>query len=151
MFGYAHSNMDSESDPQGKPLASDGLKMQRHSNVNILVRAWHKPFAAIITLGILLGLLAGLLYYTYSTTPQATFLAATTASKVPPNSAVVAVVFKDRASLKNLRLLLESVQAKMVDGPDASGVWQVAVPKDKLKDVMKVLSESTMVDSVVLQ
>lgn len=98
-----------------------------------------------------MGLLAAVVRYTYNVEPQTAVVAPASGEKGNPDSITLAVVFKDKATLKQMRQLLDSVQAQVVGGPGAIGVWEVAVPKDKLNEAMKVFGESKIVESAAPQ
>jgi hypothetical protein len=130
------------------------VKSQFRARLDKAIRWWQKPAVAAMASAMLIGqmgLLAAVVRYTYNVEPQAVLVAPAAGEKSNPDSISLAVVFKDKATLKQMRQLLDSVQAQVVGGPGAIGVWEVAVPKDRLNEAMKVFSESKIVESAAPQ
>jgi hypothetical protein len=130
------------------------VKSQFRARVDKTIRWWQKPAVAAMASAMIIGqmgLLAAVVRYTYNVEPQAAIVAPASGEKGLPDSITLAVVFKDTATLKQVQQLLGSVQAQVVGGPGAIGVWEVAVPKDKLNEAMKVFGSSKMVESAAPQ
>jgi hypothetical protein len=130
------------------------VKSQFRARLDKAIHWWQKPAVAAMASAMLIGqmgLLAAVVRYTYNVEPQAALVAPAAGEKSNPDSITLAVVFKDKATLKQMRQLLDSVQAQVVGGPGAIGVWEVAVPKDRLNEAMKVFSESKIVESAAPQ
>lgn len=134
--------------------AMQWVKSQFRARVDKTIRWWQKPIVAVMGSAMIIGqmgLLAALVRYTYNVEPQAAIVAPASGEKGLPDSITLAVVFKDNATLKQVQELLASVQAQVVGGPGAIGVWEIAVPKDKLNDAMKVFGASKIVESAAPQ
>jgi hypothetical protein len=130
------------------------IKSQFRARVDKTIRWWQKPAVAAMASAMIIGqmgLLAAVVRYTYNVEPQSAIVAPASGEKGLPDSIVLAMVFKDTATLKQVQQLLASVQAQVVGGPGAIGVWEVAVPKDKLNEAMKVFGTSKIVESAAPQ
>lgn len=130
------------------------VKSQFRARVDKAIRWWQKPAVAAMASAMIIGqmgLLAAVVRYTYNVEPQAAIVAPASGEKGLPDSITLAVVFKDNATLMQMQQLLGSVQAQVVGGPGAIGVWEVAVPKDKLNEAMKVFGASNIVESAAPQ
>jgi hypothetical protein len=140
--------------PLHKRSVLQWVKAQIRTRVEKLIRLWRKPATGALASAMIvgqMGLLAALVRYTYNIEPQSSVMAPAAGSKVDQDSIVLAVVFKDKATAKQIQQLLSSVQAQVTGGPGAIGIWEVAVPKDKLNDAMKILGSSKIVESAAPQ
>jgi hypothetical protein len=127
------------------------VKSQARARVDKLIRMWQKPVVAAMASAMIIGqmgILAAVVRYTYNVEPQVALVSPAAGSKVDPDSVVLAIVFKDTTTVKQMNQLLGSVQAQVVSGPGAIGVWEVAVPKDKLAAAMKLFGSSKLLESV---
>jgi hypothetical protein len=140
--------------PSRTRSAVQWVKSQFRARVDKAIRWWQKPAVAAMASAMLIGqmgLLAAVVRYTYNVEPQAAVVAPASGEKANPDSIILAVVFKDKATLQQMRQLLDSVQAQVSGGPGAIGVWEVAVPKDKLNETIKLFGASKIVESVAPQ
>jgi hypothetical protein len=140
--------------PQRERNVLQWIKAQFRARVERLVRLWQKPIVAATASAMIIGqmgLLAAVVRYTYNVEPQAAVVAPASGSKTGQDTVVLALVFKDKATAEQMRKLLDSVQAQVVGGPGAIGVWEVAVPKDKLNEAMKAFNTSKILESVTPQ
>lgn len=64
------------------------------------------------------------------------------------NLVKINVVFKENAKEKDLRQLLLSNQAKIIDGPYPSGLYVVGIKKENLEKVLKNFEKSNFVEFV---
>lgn len=115
---------------------------------------WRKPMVGVLASAMIIGQM-GLLALVVKQMSQAPTV---TESVSPASGApslvgmqLLTIVFKDSASLLDLRTLIESVEGRVIDGPGALGVWQVAIPKDKLDASLKRLGAANAVESVTPQ
>jgi hypothetical protein len=111
---------------------------------------WQKPIVAALASAMIvgqMGLLAIVVRNYYNVAPQTAIVAPASGEKGLPDSITLAVVFNNKATLTQVQQLLGSVQAQVVGGPGAIGVWEIAVPKDKLNEAMKVFRDSNIVES----
>ena len=118
------------------------------------VDLWKKPLVGALASAMIvgqMGLLAAMVRMTYNAMPQPTTVSLSSGESAPPDSAVLAVVFKDQATQLDMRTLLDGLQAQVVGGPGAIGVWQVSVPKDKLSEALQSLGRAKIVESVEVQ
>lgn len=130
------------------------VKSQFRDRIDNAIRWWQKPAVAVLASAMIvgqMGLLAIVVRNYYNVESQAAIVAPASGEKSLPNSITLAVVFKDKATLKQVNHLLGSVQAQVVGGPGAIGVWEIAVPKDRLNEAMKVFGDSKIVESVAPQ
>lgn len=126
-------------------------KAQVRSRINNAADWWRKPVVGVIASAMIVGQM-GLLAAVVKQMSQAPIVAE---SVLPASGApslegmqVLTIVFKDSASLLDVRTLIDSVQGRVIDGPGALGVWLVAVPKDKLEATLKRLGAANAVESV---
>ena len=142
--------------PHATPIttAAAWVKAQIHRRLNNAVAWWRKPLVGVLASAMIItqmGLLAAVV-------KQMSEVQTATVSATPSSGArslegltVLTIVFKDSASLLDVRKLIDSIQGRVIDGPGALGVWQVAVPKDKLDASLKRLSASNAIESAALQ
>jgi hypothetical protein len=130
------------------------LKSQFSDQIEKIIHWWQKPVVATFALVMIvgqMGLLAAVVSYVYNVEPQTATVTPASGEKGLPNSITLAVVFNDTATLMQVQQLLGSVQAQVVGGPGAIGVWEVAVPKDRLNEAMQVFGDSKIVASAAPQ
>ncbi len=127
------------------------VKAQVRSRINSAADWWRKPVVGVIASAMIVGQM-GLLAAVVKQMSQAPIVAE---SVLPASGApsldgmqVLTVVFKDNASLLDVRTLIDGVQGRVIDGPGALGVWLVAVPKDKLEATLNRLGAANAVESV---
>jgi hypothetical protein len=61
--------------------------------------------------------------------------------------ALFSVMVKDTAKVQDMRFLLESLQAQVVSGPSAIGLWVIAVPKTKISEANSAFKASAIIES----
>lgn len=130
------------------------VKSQFRDRIDNAIRWWQKPVVAVLASAMIagqMGLLAVVVRNYYNVLPQAAIVAPASGEKGLPDSITLAVVFKDNSTLKQVHQLLGSVQAQVVGGPGAIGVWEVAVPKDRFNEAMKAFATSEIVVSAAPQ
>lgn len=130
------------------------VKSQFRDRIDNAIRWWQKPVVAVLASAMIvgqMGILAVVVRNFYNVAPQAAIVVPASGEKSLPDSITLAVVFKDKATLKQVNHLLGSVQAQVVGGPGAIGVWEIAVPKDRLNEAMKVFGASEIVASAAPQ
>jgi hypothetical protein len=66
------------------------------------------------------------------------------------DAAVLQVVFKDQASVAQVRAALAAAGATVVDGPGALGVWRVRVERNAAAAALGVLRQQAAVEQAVL-
>ena len=138
----------------GLAAATAWVKTQVKDRIQGATAWWKKPAIGVLASAMIvaqMGLLA-------AAVKQISQMQAVSESVMPSSGApslsgmvVLAIVFKDNATLLDVRNLIDSVQGRVIDGPGALGVWQVAVPKDKLEMTLKQLGAATSVQSVEQQ
>ena len=138
---------------QTAPLAAvvSWVKSEIRSRIHNAAAWWRKPVVGVIASAMIVGQM-GILAAVVKQMSQAT----TVVEGVTPSSGapsleglvVLTVVFKDSASLLEVRSLIASVDGRVVDGPGAIGVWQIGVPKGSLDASLKRLSSAPVVESV---
>jgi hypothetical protein len=130
------------------------LKDHLRTRADNALQWWQKPIIAATASAMLvgqMGLLAAVVRYMYTVEPQIAIVSPASGNKGTADSVVLAIVFKDKATLLEVRKLLDSVQGHVVGGPGAIGVWEVAVPKEKLGETIKALGAAKIVESVAPQ
>lgn len=126
------------------------LKSLFRDPVENAMRWWQKPAVAAFATAMLMaqmGLLVVLVRNSYNVETQATIVTPASGEKGLSDSITLMVVFKEQTTLKQVQQLLGSVQAQVTGGPGAIGIWEIAIPKDKMNDAMKVLGASVIVES----
>lgn len=126
-------------------------KSEIRTRIHSAAAWWRKPVVGVIASAMIVGQM-GILAAVVKQMSQAT----TVVEGVTPSSGapsleglvVLTVVFKDSASLLEVRSLIASVDGRVVDGPGAIGVWQIGVPKGSLDTSLKRLSSAPVVESV---
>ena len=98
-----------------------------------------------------MGLLAAVVKQISNVSPLAEGVTPSSGAPSLEGMQVLAIVFKDNASLLEVRTLIDSVHGRVIDGPGALGAWLVAVPKDKLDTNVKRLGTDKAVESVAAQ
>lgn len=130
------------------------VKSQFRAHIDKTIHWWQKPVVAALASAMIIGqmgLLAAVVSYIYKIEKQAAVVMSASGNKSLPNSIALAVVFSDKATLPQVQQLLGSVQAQVVGGPGAIGVWEIAVPKDRLTEAMQVFGASEIVESAAPQ
>ena len=130
------------------------VKAQIHRRLNNAAAWWRKPMVGVLASAMIIaqmGLLAAVVKQ--MSQGQIASVSVTPSSGAPSlvGVTVLTIVFKDSASLLDVRTLIDSVEGRVIDGPGALGVWQVAGPKDKLGASLKRLSAAKAVESVAPQ
>ncbi len=130
------------------------LKTQARTRISRAAAWWRKPAVGVLASAMLvaqMGLLAAVV--TQLRDMQTVVEGVVPASGAPSleGSAMLSVVFKDSASLLDVRILIDGVGGRVVDGPGALGVWLVAVPTKQLDTSVKRLSAAPAVESVSAQ
>jgi hypothetical protein len=136
--------------PTPRKNLGDLLQALAQAKFGMLIEFWRRPMVGVLASGMIvaqMGLLAALVRYTgHSGTQENVVVPASGASSVA-GAVLFSVVFKDAASSKEIRELLEANQAQVVGGPGAIGVWVISVPKEKLLDAAKAFVKSPIVES----
>lgn len=130
------------------------VKSEIRARISSAAAWWRKPVVGVLASAMIVGQM-GILAAVVKQMSQAT----TVVEGVTPSSGapslegmqVLVIVFKDNASLLEVRTLIDSVQGRVIDGPGALGVWLVAVPKDKFEATFKRAGAAPAVESVAPQ
>ena len=141
---------------QGTPLgmAMRRLKTQIRTRTDSAIAWWRKPIVGVLASAMIvaqMGLLAGVVKRLNQAPPVAESVSPASGAPSLDGMSVLTIVFKDSASLLDVRTVIDNVQGRVVDGPGALGVWQVAVPKDQLNVSLKRLNAAKAVESVASQ
>jgi hypothetical protein len=137
-----------------KPLPTSPLAWVQAQVDALLNRAaawWRKPAIGALASAMIvgqMGLLAAVVKQMSPERAEVTSAAPLSGAKSVEGAVVLSVVFKDGASLLDVRQLIDGVQGQVVGGPGALGVWEVAVPKEKLAEALKTFAASPAVASV---
>ena len=130
------------------------LKTQIEASITSAAAWWRKPLIGVLASAMIvgqMGLLAAVVKQMGNMSPIAEGVTPSSGAPSLEGMQVLVVVFKDNASLLDVRTLIDSVQGRVIDGPGALGVWLVAVPKDKLDAHTKRLGSNNAVESVAPQ
>ena len=115
---------------------------------------WRKPVVGVIASAMIVGQMGLLAAVVKQMSNIPTVTEGVTPSSGAPSlegMQVLLIVFKDNASLLDVRTLIDSVQGRVIDGPGALGIWLVAVPKDQLDASLKRVGAAKAVESVAPQ
>ncbi|WP_120495527.1 zf-HC2 domain-containing protein [Kiloniella sp. EL199] len=75
-------------------------------------------------------------------------IAASGGNVAPVRGPVLSVTFVPEAQEENIRELLLAVDARIVDGPSALGIYKLSVPKDPEAVISKLLAHKNLVETV---
>ena len=153
------SRLDAPEQPvrlQVTPLetAMRRLKTQIRIRTDSAIAWWRKPMVGVLAAAMIvtqMGLLAAVVKQMDQVTPVTESVSPASGAPSLDGMKVLTIVFKDSASLLDVRTLIDNVQGRVIDGPGALGVWQVAVPQDKLDASLKHLGAAKAVESVASQ
>ena len=115
---------------------------------------WQKPAIGALASAMIvgqMGFLAATVKHVYELTKDTTMVTPSSGASRPVNGAVLQVIFKPNASVKDIMTSLNSVQGRVTGGPGVLGIWEVEVPTDKLPTALQLLSQSNVVESVTQQ
>jgi hypothetical protein len=132
----------------------DVLRSVFNAKFGTLILFWRKPMVGFLASTMIvaqMGLLAALVKYTWQTQRQETVVAPASGDVRMSGMVLFSVMLKDVAKVQEMRALLETMQAQVVSGPSAIGLWVIAVPKDKLIEAAKAFKSSTIVESAEQQ
>lgn len=85
---------------------------------------------------------------TFSLWQSGDLTAAGGGSVIQASGQVISVTFVPEAREENIRNLLLAVDARIVDGPSALGVYKLSVPKDAATIVEKLRAHKNLIESV---
>ena len=115
---------------------------------------WQKPATGVLASAMIvgqMGLLAAAVKQVYVMTTDTAMVTPSSGSSRPVDGAVLKVIFKPNASVKDILAILNSVQGRVTGGPGALGIWELEVPTDKLPTALELLGKSKTVESVTQQ
>ena len=135
-------------------MAMRWLSTQIRIRKDSAIAWWRKPMAGVLALAVIvaqMGLLAAVVEQMNQALSVAESVSPASGAPFLDGMKVLTIVFKDSASLLDVRTLIDNVQGRVIDGPGALGVWRVAVPQDKLDASLKRLGAAKAVESVAPQ
>jgi hypothetical protein len=112
---------------------------------------WQKPaFGALASAMIVgqMGFLVATVKQVYVLTTDTTMVTPSSGASRPVDGALLKVIFKPNASVKDIMATLNSIQGRVTGGPGALGIWEVEVPTDKLPNALQLQGKSKTVESV---
>ena len=130
------------------------IKTQMNERITSAAAWWKKPVVGVLASAMIvgqMGLLAAVVKQMSNVSPIVEGVTPSSGAPTLEGMQVLAIVFKDNASLLEVRTLIDSVQGRVIDGPGAMGVWLVAVPKEKFEAKAKQLGTDKAVESVAPQ
>jgi hypothetical protein len=133
-----------------KRSAFDLMKLLINAKFGSLIELWRKPMVGVLASTMIvaqMGLLAALVKYTWQAQKQETTVSPASGDVKLKDMVLFSVMVKDAAKVQDMRALLEGMQAQVISGPSAIGIWVIAVPKDKLIDAAKAFKSSAIVES----
>ena len=131
--------------------AAGWVREQIRSRVSSALSWWKKPVVGVLASAMIvgqMGLLAAVVKHMNNLRPIAEVVTPSSGAPSLEGQVILTIVFKDSANLLDVRSLIANVEGRVVDGPGAIGVWQVAVPKANVEASIKRLSTATAVESV---
>ena len=135
-------------------MAMRRLKTQIRNRIDRAIAWWRKPVVGVLASAMIvaqMGLLAAVVKRLNQAPSVAESVSPASGAPSLDGMKVLTIVFKDSASLLDVRTLIDNVQGRVIDGPGALGVWRVAVPQDKLDASLKHLGAAKTVESVASQ
>lgn len=153
------SRLDAPEQPVRLQVTPLEMAMRRRkTQIRILADSaiawWQKPMVGVLAAAMIvtqMGLLAAVVKQMDQVTPVTESVSPASGTPSLGGMKVLTIVFKDSASLLDVRTLIDNVQGRVIDGPGALGVWRVAVPQNKLDASLKRLGAANAVDSVASQ
>lgn len=153
------SRLDAPEQPvklQDTPLAiaMRWLKTHIRNCTDSAIAWWRKPMVGVLASAMIvaqMGLLAAVVKQLNRAPSVAGSVSPASGTPSLQGMQVLSIVFKDSASLLEVRTLIDKAQGRVIDGPGALGVWLVAIPGDKLDATLKSLSAEKAVESVTSQ
>ena len=130
------------------------VKTQIRNRTDSAIAWWRKPMVGVLASAIIvaqMGLLAAVVKQMRQVQSVAESVSPASGAPSLQGMQVLTIVFKDSASLLEVRTLIDKAQGRVIDGPGALGVWLVAVPKDKLDATLKTLIVEKAIESVTSQ
>jgi hypothetical protein len=137
-----------------KPSVAAWVKTQINRRLDNVAAWWRKPMVGVLASAMIvaqMGLLAAVVKQMNQVQNVSESVSPASGAPSLEGMSVLTIVFKDSASLLDVRTLIDSVEGRVIDGPGALGVWLVAVPKDKRDASLKRLSTAKAVESVAPQ
>ena len=134
--------------------AMSWAKTQIRTRLSNAAAWWRKPVVGVLASAMIIaqmGLLAAVVKQMSQVQIVAESVSPSSGTPSLEGLTVLTIVFKDSASLLEVRTLIDSVRGRVIDGPGTLGVWLVAVPNDKLDASLKHLGTAKAVDSVAPQ
>ena len=113
--------------------------------------SWKKPVIGALASAMIvgqMGILAAVVKMMSPERAEVTYATPLSGGQSVDGAVVLNVIFKDSASLLEVRKLVDSVQGRVVGGHGALGVWEVAVPKEKLAEALRIFAAAPAVESV---
>lgn len=126
------------------------LKKLLFKKFQLFLLYWRKPMVGVLASTMIvaqMGLLAALVKSTWQTQKAITLVVPASGDVTLKDRVLFSVMLKDAAKVQDMRALLESIQAQVVSGPSAIGIWVIAVPTNKLVDAEKIFKASAFVES----
>jgi hypothetical protein len=133
-----------------KRTAFELLKLLVNAKFGTLIEFWRKPMVGVLASTMLvaqMGLLAALVKYTWQAQKEQTVVAPASGDVKMKDMVLFSVLVKDVAKVQDMRVLLDGIQAQVISGPSAIGIWVIAVPKDKLNDASQAFKASAIIES----
>lgn len=130
------------------------VKTQIKNRINSAAAWWRKPLVGVLASAMIVGQMGLLAAVVKQMSQVQTVVEGVSPASGAPSlegMQVLAIVFKDTATLLEVRTLIDSLQGRVIDGPGSLGVWLVAVPKDKLDASLKTLATAKAVESAAPQ
>lgn len=153
------SRLDAPEQPvklQDTPLAIAirWLKTQIRNRTDSAIAWWRKPVVGVLASAMIvaqMGLLAAVVKQMWQMQSVPESVSPASGAPSLQGMKMLTIVFKDSASLLEVRTLIDKAQGRVIDGPGALGVWLVAVPEDKLDATLKSLSAEKAIESIASQ
>jgi hypothetical protein len=110
---------------------------------------WATPAVGFAAAAVLTVQLGAIVWLSRSDDDAARPMSAPSAA-VAADAALLQVVFKDQASVAQVRAALAAAGATVVDGPGALGVWRVRVERNAAAAALTALRQQPAVEQAVL-
>jgi hypothetical protein len=124
------------------------------AQIQRLLNSWRNPVVAALGSAMLvgqMGLLAFVVKQLYTVQSAQVVVPYSGSQQAPSKDAVLLqVIFKDKATIEDIRNTLAPLQAQVVGGPSALGIWEIQISKTLQDQTIQKLMQSPVVHSVQL-
>ena len=140
-----------ERTPSAYQKVKDWLAKLARMQKDRALQWWQKPAIGALASAMIvgqMGFLAASVKQVHTLTTDVSMVTPSSGASRPTDGVVLKVVFKPKASVKDIMASINSVKGRVVGGPGALGIWEVEVSSDQLVNAAQTLGKSKTVESV---